>query len=604
MSQLTSGFGDTPLATKLFVFSAILIVVPLLIVGIISYHQTAVELEDEVRQFSWQVMKQAETHVEYYVQDLEIISLKILNNPEVIRLSQLRTSVGSEPSELRGPVMALLNNAAYSRPDISNITIVIDDVMTVASNTSNPPDLTAQIRGEWWYRSIAHATSPLMFTRILEINGRHEPVMTLARRIYNQQTLEPAGVLLLDVNYRRIRDIAEQVTVTKQGYFFIVDSEGHYVYHPNDYKLGNSLEKLNFSLFTPAQEGRGLRTNKGMDFITFSSSPYLGWHFVTSIPYIELNKTTGRIGETVLLTTLFTLAVAYILGVFFAASILRPIRRLQYFMKLVEKGDFSARVLIENNDELGHLSRGFNKMVERLNEMVEEIYFSKLRETEGILRQREMELKVLQSQINPHFLYNSLETIRGMALERDAEDIATMSASLGQLLRYNLRNQLPVVPLREEIRFSQIYLQIQEFRFEGQFSYELSIPDWAWDLPVVKFSLQPILENCFTHGMAFLSHPLVITLSVEHGGDETFSIQIHDNGTGIEPDVLERIRLDLNQRDVTTGGASIGLINVHRRIVRMYEGSYGLKVDSSPGGGTTVTLRLPVRPVMKEGESG
>ena len=602
MGQITSGFGDKSLATKLFVFSSILIIVPLLVVGIISYHQSAVELEDEVRQFSWQVMKQVETHVEYYVQDLEIISLKILNHPDVISLSRLQ--IDDEGEQARRSLTTLLNNAAYSRPDISNITIVVDGVMTVASNTGEKRELMAQIRDEWWYRSIANTTSPVMFTRILEVNGRNEPVMTLARRIYSPQTLEPVGVLLIDVNYRRIREIAEQVTVTKKGYFFIIDSEGHYVYHPQEYKLGNSLENLNFSLFTAAHEGKALRTNKGLDFLTFSSSSYLGWHFVTSIPYLELNKTTGRIGETVLLTTLLTLAMAYVLGVFFAASILRPIRRLQYFMKLVEKGDFSARVLVENNDELGHLSRGFNKMVERLNEMVEEIYFSKLRETEGILRQKEMELKVLQSQINPHFLYNSLETIRGMALERDAEDIATMSASLGQLLRYNLRNQLPVVPLREEIRFSQIYLQIQEFRFEGQFSYELSIPDWAWDLPVVKFSLQPILENCFTHGMGFSGQPLVITLSVEHCDDETFSIHIHDNGTGIEPDVLERIRLDLKQRDVTAGGASIGLINVHRRIVRMYEGNYGLKVDSSPGGGTTVTLRLPVRPVMKEGESG
>ena len=598
MTQFTSWLNETPLVIKLFIFFAVLVIIPQLFVGAVIYHYSAVELEEEARHFSWEVMKQAETHVEYYIGDLEVTSLKILNHPDFIK-STMRQSDDSSPQAIEG----LLKNALYSRADIAGITVIGDQFISVDSNYTVKRGRVGDLQNQWWYRAVPYDSSPLIFTRMVTINDRPYPVITMARRIYNLRTLEAVEILMVDINYQRIQQISEQLTVTKNGHFFILDREGHYVYHPDESKLGQSLDTMSFRIFGESPPGTAVRINRGLNFLTFSSSDYLGWYFVTSIPYTELNRPIDRISQTVLLTIVLTLGIAYLLGLFFAASILNPIRRLQLFMKGVETGDFTSKVAVETNDELGQLSLGFNNMVDRLNDMVKEISSSKLRETEGILRQKEMELKVLQSQINPHFLYNSLETIRGMALERDADDIATMSASLGQLLRYNLRHQLPVVQLREEIRFSQIYLQIQEYRFEGQFSYRLTIPDWAWELPVLKFSLQPLLENCFTHSLGYAKHPIVITVSVNKLNEESFSITVHDNGAGIGRDKLDKIRLDLKQRDVMTGGSSIGLLNVHRRITRMYEGDYGLEVDSSPGKGTTVTLRLPSKLDFKEGES-
>lgn len=602
MSLLRYWLADTPLTTKLFIFSALLIIVPLLVVGLISYHQSSRELEEEARQYSWQVMEQIETHVEYYVRDLEITSLKILNHPDLGQLLTTSTKDAEMYSTARRQVEIMLKNAAYSRSDISNISVIVDGAVVVDSAGFIPAGVTRKVTGEHWYPAIPFDGGSLLFTRILHSDERSEPVMTLARRIYSSQTLEPVGVLLVDVNYRRIKDIADKVNVTRNGYFFILDSEGHYVYHPDEKKLGKSLEKLDFSLFTQSKEGTSMRVNKGEDFLTFSYSANLGWRFFTSIPYVELSRPAGRIGENMLLTTLLTLAAAYILGVFFAASLIRPIRRLQHFMRRVEVGDFTARVLVETGDELGQLSKGFNKMVEKLASLMEEVYFSKLRETEGALRRKEMELKVLQSQINPHFLYNSLETIRGMALDKEAEDIATMSAALGQLLRYNLRSQAPVVPLRDEIRVCQVYLQIQQFRFEGQFTYEFHLPDWAWELSMIKFSLQPLIENCFTHGMGS-GDPLMIVITACQRDEQSFVIEVCDNGPGIEQSTLDRIRADLQQKDITAGGPSIGLVNVHRRISRMYGDDYGLSVKNAPGKGTVVALRMPLSVAIQKGDA-
>ena len=157
-------------------------------------------------------------------------------------------------------------------------------------------------------------------------------------------------------------------------------------------------------------------------------------------------------------------------------------------MKDVETGNLDGRVVVESKDEIGQLSVSFNHLVGKLSLLLEEVYFSKLRETEMALKQKEIELKMLQSQINPHFLYNSLETIRGMALEENQESIATMSSTLGKLLRYNLKNNSATVSLAEEIKFCKMYLQIQEFRFEDRFEHSCDIPIWAMNLPVVKFS--------------------------------------------------------------------------------------------------------------------
>lgn len=602
MTHFPSWMAETPLAMKLFIFFAVLVIIPHMFVGAVVHHYTAVELEEEARNFSWEVIKQAETHVEYYIGDLEVTSLKILNHPDLVDFSLRQSDREKKEDQLPQAVVGLLKSAIYSRADISGITVIMDQAIAIDSNYKVKIETAGDFQGEWWYHAVPYDSSPLVFRRMLRTSVRQEPVITMARRIYNIRTLEPIGILLIDINYRRIQDISEQVTVAKKGHFFILDKQGHYVYHPDESKLGQSLDTISFRIFGETSPGTAVRINKGQDFLTFSSSTYLGWHFVTSIPYTELSRPTDRIGQTVLIAVVLTLVAAYLLGLFFASSILRPIRRLQFFMKGVETGDFTSQVVVETSDEIGQLSRGFNSMVERLNDMVKEISSSRLRETEGILRQKDMELKVLQSQLNPHFLYNSLETIRGMALERNADDIATMSASLGQLLRYNLRHQLPVVLLREEIRFSQLYLQIQEYRFEGQFSYQFSIPDWAWELPVLKFSLQPILENCFIHSVGFAKHPIVITISVRKINDESFSITIHDNGAGIQPNKLKKIRLDLERRNVMTGGSSIGLLNVQRRITRMYDGEYGLKLESSPGKGTTVTLQLPTKQVYKEGK--
>jgi two-component system sensor histidine kinase YesM len=322
---------------------------------------------------------------------------------------------------------------------------------------------------------------------------------------------------------------------------------------------------------------------------------------VTSIPYREISKRAAQVGQTTAVTAIGALGLAYLLGLAFARTIVRPLRRLQRYMKNVEVGHFNEKIIVESEDEIGQLTRGFNRMTERLSALMEEVYFSKLQETESMLRQKEMELKVLQAQVDPHFLTNSLETIRGMALAGGNETVASMAASLGTLLRYNLRNTAPMAALREEVHFCQVYLQIQEYRFEKQCDCHYIIPDWAMELLIVKFSLQPLVENCLLHGLRPDGRPLVITI-VADCQQQDFIIKVIDDGVGITMDRLAELRLSLENADPGPEVGSIGLRNLHRRIINLFGDGYGLSLESALGAGTTVTIRLPVvrQPVGSE----
>ncbi|MBT2655645.1 histidine kinase [Bacillus sp. ISL-18] len=381
-----------------------------------------------------------------------------------------------------------LKAAEYSRADISNITILLDNVQVIDTLGTRNFYPASKIKEEYWYQSVPLNGMSMLVTRKLRLANNEQPVISLVRRLYNPRTIMPVGMLIIDINFRRIEEISNKVTICKNGYFFILDANGHYVYHPDYTKLGKRVEYRQLVNLKTAGSDTEILDNKRKDFVTFTFSQNLGWRFLTAVPYRDLTGGIIQIEKTISTTIIVSLIFAYLIGFGFATSIIRPIRRLQHFMKEVETGHLEGSVVVDSNDEIGQLTAGFNNTVKKLAHLLEEVYVSKLREAEMSLKQKEVELKMLQSQMNPHFLYNSLETIRGMALEESQENIATMSYSLGKLLRYYLNNQSSTVSLREELNFCEMYLMIQKFRFEDRFDYQFDIPEWAMELKAVIFS--------------------------------------------------------------------------------------------------------------------
>ncbi|MDR7076955.1 two-component system sensor histidine kinase YesM [Neobacillus niacini] len=585
------------LMTKLCIFSSFLVIFPVLSVAIISYARSSVELENELRQYSGQIIDQVESHVEYYLQEFEITSLKIINSPDVSSLLKNEKSVNVVEGARN-----TLKDAAYSRADISNITVLVDDDIVIDTLGVRNFYPSPNIKQEYWYSSVPLNGMTMLVTRTLKLKNKEQPVISLVRRLYNPDTLLPVGMLIIDINFRRIEEISNKVTISRNGYFFILDANGHYVYHPDYSKLGTKIEYNQLTKLKTNENSTQILENERKDFVTYTYSPNIGWSFFTAVPYKDITGGIIQIGRTIILTILISLIIAYTIGFFFATSIIRPIRRLKRFMKEVEIGNLSGRVLVESNDEIGQLSAGFNNTVEKLSNLLEEVYISKLRETEMSLKQKEIEIKMLQSQMNPHFLYNSLETIRGMALEENQENIAIMSFSLAKLLRYNLKNDSSTVSLGEEIKFCQTYLQIQKFRFEERFEYEIDIPEWAIQQQVVKFSLQPLVENCFVHAYGQFSQKFRITISVVLDSESSFTIRIEDTGTGIPNHILDELTRKIEQKTTNSDGKHIGILNVQQRIHHVFGSEFGLTIRSQLGAGTVVEMHLPIKENSDVGE--
>ncbi|MEM1505600.1 histidine kinase [Domibacillus sp. 8LH] len=591
---------DQPFMHKLFVFSSLLVILPVLAVGIISYQRSAIEIEKEVRLSSLQVIDQAESNIEYYLQDFEITSLKIINSSEVEDFIQADAEKSGKEEILSSAVRNFLELQEYSRPDISNITIMTDSgrVIDTLGNRNYYP--APKMKEEYWYESIPHNGMIRLVSRTLKTKDKEQPVISLVRRLYSPETLKPVGMLVIDINFRRIEEISNKVTITRNGSFSILDAEGHYVYHPDYSRLGQNGDTELLSKLKVENSDSVMLKNETKNFVTYTHSSNLDWTFLTSVPYDNLTMGINQIRKTILITIGVALVAAYLAGYGFAAALVRPIKRLQCFMKEVEVGKLDGRIHVESKDEIGQLTMGFNNTVEKLSALLDEVYVSKLKEAELSLKQKESELKMLQSQINPHFLYNSLETIRGMALEGSQEDIAVMSNSLGKLLRYNLKNNTLTVSLREEVKFCEMYLQVQKFRFGDRFDYKLSIPAWAEQVEVVKFSLQPIVENCFVHAFGQSSPQIMISTSVLRVSEKACIISISDNGSGMEEEVLSEMKCNLKRHSAVSSGEHIGLINVHQRIMYLFGEEYGMDIQSKPGQGTVVSMSVPLTAGSRE----
>ncbi|CAM4389500.1 cache domain-containing sensor histidine kinase [Paenibacillus tarimensis] len=588
---------DRPLMTKLMVFSAFLVAIPMLCAGLITYRHSSITLEREAKQYSWQVIEQVKHYVEDYFRDFEINSLRIVNHPETAAFIRSQAREAEPDEELTQRVRNVLKNSAYTRSDVANMTLLVHNGMNrIDSNDQPGVSSVLELPGEYWYGSVSPAGKPKVYSRLVEWKGRVEPVISVVKGIANPRDLSPFGMLVIDLNYKRLQDVARKVRLGQSGsgYLFILDERDHYIYHPDYARIGTRAEQAILQAAGQQLSGSAVTAadteGSPRQLLTFSTSEALGWRMFTSIPYTDLMASRSYIGRTIVITSAAFILLAYVLSFGFAASLVRPVRRLYQFMKRVEIGDLKGSVEVESKDEIGKLSAGFNKMVSRLHELLEEVYFSKLRETEMSLRQKDTELKMLQAQINPHFLYNALETIRGMALEHDRDDIASMSASLSRLLRYNVKDDSPVVTLRQELEVAEVYLKIQSFRFEDRLSYDLSIPQQALEFPVPKFTLQPLIENSIVHGLEPEAGGIRISITAELLREDAYILTVSDTGAGMAPEqVTQFMKADEQPR------GHIGIRNVQLRIRHLFGEPYGLDVASQRGIGTEIKLVLPCK---------
>ncbi|OMD06028.1 sensor histidine kinase [Paenibacillus odorifer] len=333
---------------------------------------------------------------------------------------------------------------------------------------------------------------------------------------------------------------------------------------------------------------RTAKYQEGTYFITKTKSSYIDWIYINATPFNEMFKHITFVKKLVVIIFALILLIGLLLGYRLARSIVRPISKLTKKMKQIEKGDLdnleeqSLGVVSQTaQDEVSQLNRTFKMMIRRIRELIDENYAKQL-----IIR--ETELKALQAQINPHFLYNTLESINWLAKMNKQAKISEMVEALGYLFRSSIGLKDPLITLEKEITIVRNYVIIQKTRFDERLDFRMDIPENLHDALIPKLTLQPLIENAIRYALEPNIEPCTISITVSEE-DQGLDIKVSDNGPGMSAEFIK----DLQMGRVKTRGEGIGLANIAERIQIVFGPEWGTVIESEPGQGTTIHVRIP-----------
>lgn len=398
-------------------------------------------------------------------------------------------------------------------------------------------------------------------------------MISAARVIREPYTNAKLGIVKVDLTPRGFGSIVSTLRSGGSGLLQITDKDQAVLYSEAD-KLPDSQES----------------------YITASAeSSYTGLKVTSLIPRTQLREDARELTNSTLMVSIVALAAAYAAAILLSNRLIKPIAHLQSKMRQVKRGLFLERATVTTSDEIGQLTEGFNTMIGEIDRLVKEVYETRLKE-------REAELLALQSQIHPHFLYNTLEMVNMLALQGNTRELSGVVTSLGKLLRYTVGHREQMVHVLDEVKFVEAYLRIQGVRLGDKLQAMIHI-DSSFDYCVVpKLILQPLIENVIEHAMGQETLHLVLTASVD---EEDLILAVKDDGLGISSARL----LELEQQlyvsaprpaaDADQGGfgriqKGLALRNVHQRLRLLYGEPYGLTLDNTAERGLTVSLRLPM----------
>lgn len=556
-----------------------------LVLATLSYAFTLYIAEFNAARHTDQLLTRVNSDIEIYMSYMENISDFILSNPDVREYTE--TDVFASPQDekrLEQKITSQLNGILKVRADISNIIIFKRSggaILNKSYLSLNPyADYTEK---SWYQKALAAGGRPVISSSYVQnvVADDYRWVISLSRAITNSNGYA-TGVILIDLKYDTIMDLCQNITLGDSGYVYVLDDKGEIVYHPTQQLLYSNIKQEPISQILNRSEDK-FTLKDGDRNITVITSGLTGWKIAGVYYKDELLQNRFAIALAYLCIGLLFAVAAMALSVSISRRLSRPVRQLIDGMKKAQKGDFTTRINVETNDEISQAAQVFNTMVGRINQLMET-------GRKNLEARRKSEIKALQAQINPHFLYNTLDTIIWMAEDGRSEDVVELTMALAGLFRASISEGEEIIPLKQEIDHIKAYLTIQKMRYQDRLRYEINIPDGLYSYHVIKLILQPIVENAIYHGVKPKPEGGLITIrAAEDGGD--LLIWVEDDGSGMDAGALAG--LFSGKSNPTGGGSGIGVANVNERIKLYFGEGYGLTYESAPGKGTRVQFRLP-----------
>lgn len=457
-----------------------------------------------------------------------------------------------------------------------------------------------KVADQKWYQDARseieniHFSTPHVQNLFDDGTFRYHRVVSLSRSVdINDGSTSGSGVLLVDMKYSVLEDMLERINETSSGiYYYLCSRDGEIIYHPRWTEINRGLFKEKNNKVASYEDGiYEMKTDGQKENIVVGSVAYTGWKLIGVVPESVQETSINKFRYYIITTTLILVMMLLQVNRFISRKISRPIRELDESVKAYEAGAMPD-IYIGGSAEIRHLGYSVQKSYEQIEALMKEII---QQQTE----RRKSELDALQSQINPHFLYNTLESITWMIEAQRNKEAVVMISELAKLLRVSLSRGKTIISIGDELQHSRSYMNIQRVRYKERFKVEFLIDEEIKNYCIVKLVIQPLLENAIYYGVGNMDEDDdgQILIRGEKKGEDIY-ISIEDNGMGMPEDIRGNILTDNSK--VPKHGSGVGVINVHSRISLMFGPEYGLEVYSELDEGTKVVIHIPAIPYTKE----
>ncbi|HAA25536.1 MAG TPA: sensor histidine kinase [Ruminiclostridium sp.] len=548
----------------------------LVFVSVTLYSVFSKTAERNAASSTQQIIEQVNINLENYLMEMMEVSSHISNNLSIDNLDNLSD---------------ILSVTTGIRKDIVTVAVFNADGEIVVCNPKGEYDKNYKISEQKWFQYSLDNIEEYNFVsphvqRLFV--GMRPWVVSLCRGTKVSANNE-TWVVMVDMNFSVMEQLCKKVSLGKRGYIYVIDQYGDIVYHPQQQIIYVGLKHEDIKFALEKEDGSYYYDLMGeRRIVTINTVKYTKWKII-GISYLdEIVENRKSLSTLVVFISIFSLLFVIAASLFVSAKISEPIKKLEREMKKVESGNFNIDIDIDidaqSEDEVKRLSKAFNMMVKRIQNLMEQI----ISEQEA---KRKSELKALQAQINPHFLYNTLDSIVWMNENKDYAGVTTMVVALSQFFRISISRGKELIPVSDEIEHIKSYLTIQKIRYKNKFTFNIDAQPEALGYKTLKLILQPIVENAIYHGVEQLYDEGIINIRVSVEG-ETVLFQVIDNGYGIKPDILKNI---LNRKDGSKSDhGGVGLKNVNERIKLFFGELYGIEIFSTLDVGTTVNIRIPI----------
>lgn len=441
-----------------------------------------------------------------------------------------------------------------------------------------------------------HFSSPHVQNLFDDTSHRYYWVVSLSRIVeLTSRGSNQRGVLLVDMNYSSIEQQFKKANEnTSLGYTYLLGKNGEIIYHPKQELIYSNLLEENTSAARNYKDGSHQEKFLGEERVVIVRTVgYTGWKIVSVIPNESFKMALSRTQIFVLLIIIISICVLIFVNQLVSGKIAKPIKRLEDSVREIENGNLDIEIYEGGSYEIRRLGKTIKSMVIQMQELMDDI----VKEQE---QKRKMELDALQSQINPHFLYNTLDTIVWMIEAERYEEATTIVTQLASLFRISLSKGHTIISIRNEIEHAKNYMNIQKIRYKNKFVVRYDIEEEVYQYATVKLILQPLLENAIYYGMEFMDGEGVIELKA-YVRDKVY-MEVIDNGLGMPKESVEQLLVENNR--IRKRGSGVGVINVHQRIQLRFGEEYGLQIESEPDEGTKVRICLPKLLYSEAGDKG